>query len=162
METVGEYNDRAKTYSLTLPEYLGAFGEYVINIPKEETGIVYDYSETIKTGDGKLPVADFYITDEQGNKISALADVTDKVIVNVSILNTKLEEGNMTIVYTEGKDKLMTKMLSHDIEISKDDRTSSYTFEVEIEDKTEINEIKAFLWNNIEQHIPQSKAVYLY
>ncbi len=158
----GEYNEKTKTYSLHLTEYLGAFSEYTINIPKEESGLVYDYVENFKTGDGKISVVDFSITDESGNPLYSIGDISDKVIVKVEILNTKLEDGNMTIVYTESKDKLMTKMLSKDIEISKDNKKSEFTFEVEVEDKTQINEIKAFLWNNLEEHIPQYRALAIY
>lgn len=158
----GEYDSKTKTYSLYLPEYLEAFSEYTINIPKEEAGLVYEHSETFKTGEGKLAIIDFSITDESGNPLYLISDITDKVIVKLEILNTKLEDGKMTIVYTEGYDKFMTKMLSKDIEISKDNRKSEYTFEVDIEDKSEINEIKAFLWNDLKEHIPQYRAVGIY
>ena len=68
----------------------------------------------------------------------------------------------MTLVYTESYDKLMTNMLCKEIEISKDNRKAEYTFEIDIEDKSQINEIKAMLWNNLEEHIPQYRAVAVY
>lgn len=158
----GEYDADTKTYILTLPQNLEQFEEYTINIPKDETGLVYGYSETFKTGEGKIAVESFKITDKEGNSVYSIGDVTDGVIVKVNILNTKLEDSKMTLVYTESYDKLMTNMLCKEIEISKDNRKAEYTFEIDIEDKSQINEIKAMLWNNLEEHIPQHSVVALY
>lgn len=159
----GEYNLSTKTYVLTLPQNLGEFEEYTINIPKDETGLVYGYSETFKTGEGRVAVEDFKLTDKNGNEVYSIGQLADGVaVVKLNILNTKLEEGKMTIVYTQSKDKLMTDMRYQEIEISKDKRKAEYTFEVEIDDISEINEIKAFLWNNLEEHIPQYRAIAIY
>ena len=161
--TEGEYNARTKIYTLTLPQYLGQLGEYTVNIPKDETGLVYGYSETFKAGEGRIAVEDFKLTDKSGNDVYSIGQLADGVIViKLNVLNTKLEDDKMTIVYTESSDKLMTNMLCKEIEISKDNRKAEYTFEVNIEDTSQINEIKAMLWNDLEEHIPQYRAVAIY
>lgn len=162
IETQGEYDKNTRTYTITLPQYLSQFGEFTINIPKEEIGLVYEYSETFKTGEGIVGIADFKITDKTGNAVYSVSDITDGVTVNLEILNTKLTEGKMTIVYTESNDKLMTNMLCKEVEISKDKRKIECSLEVDIDDVSQINEIKAFVWNNVKEHIPQYKAIVLY
>ena len=162
VEAQGEYNTSTRIFTLTLPQYLEQYGEYTVHIPKEQTGLVYEYSETFKTGEGSLKIADFKITDKSGNEIYAVRDITDGVMVNLEILNTKLAEGKMTIVYTENNNKLMTNMLCKEVEISKDKRKIECSLEVNIEDVSQINEIKAFVWNNVKEHIPQYRAAVLY
>lgn len=160
----GNYIKDKMTYQLILPDCLEQNSEYSIEIPKSmeaADGILMtsDVSGSFVTGEGSSEIVSFEILNGSGNAASGISDLSDKAKIVADVVNTKGEAEDLSIVYNENKDKLMKRMLYKDFKVLPEQRRTKLIFEVSV--GSDIDEIRALLWNNVEEHIPQADPVKL-
>ena len=160
----GNYIKDKMTYQLILPDCLEQNSEYSIEIPKSTEaadGILMtsDVSGSFATGEGSSEIVSFEILNGSGNAASGISDLSGKAKIVADVVNTKGESEDLSIVYNENKDKLMKRMLYKDFKVLPEQRRTKLIFEVSV--GSDIDEIRALLWNNVEEHIPQADPVKL-
>lgn len=160
----GAYLKDKMTYKITLLDCLEQNSEYSIEIPKSAKSLdgsmmTSDVKGSFSTGEGSCEIVSFEILNGSGNAAVGISDLSGKAKIVADVVNTKREAEDLSIVYNENKDKLMKRMLYKDFKVLPEQRRTKLTFEVSV--GSDIDEIRALLWNNVEEHIPQADPVKL-